>query len=537
MARAMRISAWVCGALAVLLWMGPSLLRPDISNGDATQHVYWLYRYADRLLFPNDLSIEYFASDSVAPWGYRALYAMLVPFGDALFVAKLVAAALLAWTLVLAWRLGAQIVESARPVAGLVAVTAIVVLLTRSDLLPAMGFQRTFALPLTLLCLWALVARRYVWVGVSWVAAALFYPVIIPVLGLTAAVVFLGDLLRERRMPPLWQWNALLGVAAIAIVVFGSGTPEGIGPMVTYEQALAMPEFGAGGRQTLFGTSWIDSWFFQGRMGLGWSPKIVLAMAAAVAVTFALRRRKLIPPAAWALAAVGVVLWFVSRLILFTLYLPNRHSRMALAAFAMVVFMAAAFAVLQAVSARWPKGGARAFWGLAFLAPLVVVGALLPTALAAWQRPVDRDMERAYQFIATLPKDTLVAAHPDLADFVPLRSQRSVLVSTEVSIAFMQGYYRRLVPRIEASLRAAYASSWDEVESALDPYHVNVMLTAPRVWTETTYYPPFDKLARGLIERGKLEGFVLQNPPPDRILFRSGDVYVLRVGAGPGSHG
>jgi hypothetical protein len=536
-ARALRISAWVCTALAVLLWAGPSLVREDLFNGDATHHVFWLYRYADPALFPNDLSIEYFASHSVAPWGYRALYAILASAFDALLVAEIVAAILLVLSLGLAWCLGSALVESDRPLAGLLAVVATIVLLPLNDLLPPMGFQRSFALPITLLCLWALVTRRYAWVGVSWLAAALLYPIMVPVLGLGSGLVFLGDLLRERRLPPQSIANAMLGVLAIAIIVLGSGTPDSVGPMVTYEQARTMPEFGPSGRQDLFGTGSIGSYFWHHRTGLGWSRKMLLIIGGAAGVALLLGRRRLIPPAAWALAAAGVALWLVARLTLFHLYLPNRHSRLAIGVFAIIAFTAATFALIEACVARWPRIANRVPLISAVVAPLIVTLALLPGAAAAWRSPIDRDMERAYAFIASLPKDAVVAAHPDLADDVPLRTRHSVLASTEGSIAFMQGYYARVVPRLEASLHAAYATSWDELASALGRYNVDVFLTAPSVWQKRGYNAPFDQLARGLIARAQSEGAVLQTPPPDRILFRSGEVYVVRISPSSGTGG
>jgi hypothetical protein len=536
-AHELRVSGFLCIVLATVLWAGPAVLRADLFNGDAAHHVFWLYRYADPTLFPNDLSIEYFASPSVAPWGYRALYAMIVLLGDTLLVAKIVAAVLLVISLGLAWRLGAALVETGRPLAGLLAVLATAALLPLNDLLPPMGLQRSFALPITLLCLWALVSRRYAWVGISWLAAALFYPIIVPVLGLGAGLVFLDDLLRDRQMPPHFLWNALLGGLAISIIVLGSGVPEAVGPMVTKGQVLTMPEFGPNGRQDLFGSGSIGSYFWHHRTGLGWSRKMLLVMGIAVGLTAVLHRHRLIPRAAWLLAIAGVALWLVARLALLHLYLPNRHSRLVIAAFAIVAFTAAAFATIEAAAIRWPAMLRRIPLTMAVIAPLIMAAALLPTAVAAWRTPIDGDMERAYSFIASLPNDTLVAAHPDLADYIPLRTRHSVLASSEGSIAFMRGYYERVVPRIDASLRAAYATSWDELQAALAPYDVDVMLTAPSVWEKSTYYAPFDALARALIERGRREGFVMQSPPPDRVLFRSGDVYVVRVGAGLGSSG
>ena len=79
---------------------------------------------------------------------------------------------------------------------------------------------------------------------------------------------------------------------------------------------------------------------------------------------------------------------------------------------------------------------------VAVSAPIVVTATLLPWAVSVWNRPVDVDLENAYAFISALPKDTLVAAHPDLADFVPVRTRRSVLASTEISMLFFQAAMR-----------------------------------------------------------------------------------------------
>jgi len=173
-----------------------------------------------------------------------------------------------------------------------------------------------------------------------------------------------------------------------------------------------------------------------------------------------------------------------------------------------------------------PRGG----W-IAVLAPVMVAALLLPNALAVSRRPVDGDLERVYAFLTTLPKDTLVAAHPDLANFVPVRARRSILASTEVSMAWMENYYAQMKPRMVASLRAAYATRMEDVDAELGPYGVDVMLTGPRVWESHRTYSPFRELESELMARGTGVGFVLRVPPPDRVMFRSGDYYVIRVGA------
>jgi hypothetical protein len=122
-----------------------------------------------------------------------------------------------------------------------------------------------------------------------------------------------------------------------------------------------------------------------------------------------------------------------------------------------------------------------------------------------------------------------VGAHPDLASYIPLRAHHSVLTSTEVSMPWMLGYYAKVKPRLEALLQAAYATNINDVDALMAPYGVGVFVTGPGVWRSTGYLEPYNKLAKELIERGRNEGFALQHPPEDRILFRSGDYYVIQV--------
>lgn len=532
--RWLQVSAVACIFVGALLWAGPDIGRADLFDGDAAHHIFWFYQFADPDLFVNDLSVEYFASEPVAPAGYKLLYATLAPIVDVLAAAEWISVLLLGLSAGLAWSLGRAIGHGdERSLMGLACVVALFVLLPEADLLPVMGFQRTFAMPLTLLCLWALISRRYAWVGVAWLGAALFYPIIIAVLGLASSIVFLIDLVRERRMPSYWVWNGILGVTAIAVILLYSKTPAAIGPSVTFDQAMMMPEFSPGGRQSLFGSNWSSSLFRHHRTGLGWSPwLIVVAFAAAGFACLRGDARRLSAPVL-VLFATGLTLWFVARISLFDLYLPNRHSRYSIGAVLIVVLATAGVAAARMVGlALWRETSVRlrrVALCAAIVAPLVVAATLAPGALADIRRPVDRDLENTYAFLTTLPKDTLVGAHPDLADYIPLRSKRSVLASTEGWIAFKLGYHERMTPRVAASLEAAYATNWNDFASALAPYGVDVFVSTESIFRKAGYYPPLDDLASRLLLRGHAQGFMLRSPPPERVLFRSGEYVVVAV--------
>jgi hypothetical protein len=546
-----RIAAVVCVLVAAVLWLGPWLVRADLFDDDGAHHVFWYYQYADPALLTEELSLEYFTSPSVSPPGYRALYASLAPVVDVLRAAEWLSVVLLAATAAFAYLLGRAAVPDARyrEIAGLAMAAITLALLARIDLLPPMALQRAFAMPLTLMCLWALVARRYAWVGASWLLAALVYPVIVPVLGLAAGLVFLRDLARDRAMPPKWILNAVLGAAAVTIVLLGLGVPPDVGPTVTWEQARQMPEFGPGGRQVLFGQGWQEYIFVHHRTGIGVSPKILLGAGLAALAAVVLRRRRWIPLPAIVMAGTGLALWGIARLTLFDLYLPNRHSRWTLAAAVLLVLAVGATAVFARIVQRLHSsdGAVRAgenepstplprsaVLSAAIVAPLLVAAALYPAAAKSWRTPVDADLERAYAFLATLPKDALVAAHPDLANYVPLRTRRAVLASTEASVAFVVGYYAKYVPRIEASLDAAYATDWNAFDARLAPYGVDVFLSNAATLERTDYHPPFAARVAKLTEAKAPDSFVLREPPPERVLFRSGDTVVVAV---RGPHG
>jgi hypothetical protein len=532
-------SAIVCVLLTAVLLYGPYLARVDLFNNDVAHHVFWLYRYADPALFPGDITVDYFKTSAL--WGYRALYVGVAPMFDLLCAAEWLSLGLLIASAWMAWRIGLLVNAGGSRMHALLMVASLCLLLQVSqqrDLLPPVAFQRSFALPLLLWTLLALAGNSYRAVGVSWIAAALVYPVVLPIQGLTAGLLFTRTLAQQRRMPPSWIFNLAAGTVALVIAGIGVPVPAEIGPALTYEQAMRLPEFGPGGRLRMYGgDGGLYGWLRDHRTGFGWSAAVLALTAAAAALALAVGERKRIPAAAWLMGGIGTLLWASMRafpeVLMFGLYLPNRHSRWGFGVLAMTVLAAAGSGVVERLRAHFvnsrPDEPDRVRAGIVIGLPVFIAALMLPDATSLWRQPVNRGLEDSYAFVASLPRDTLVAAHPDLANYVPVRTRRSVLTSTEVSMAWMAGYYARMKPRVEASLDAAYATRIEEMDAALAPYGVDVMLTGPEVWSRTKYFAPFDARFDALWAKGMREGFALREPPEDRILFRSGDYYVLRV--------
>jgi hypothetical protein len=298
-----------------------------------------------------------------------------------------------------------------------------------------------------------------------------------------------------------------------------------------------MPEFGPWGRSRFFVNDPVTFYIAQPRSGLQWKPwalAVTVALVAGSAVAF----RRAVPFEAWALLGTSLFGFVLSHLTLFALYLPSRYVKYTLPVF-LWLWLAAVMPRALAALERWSWGqrlrGALRRWPvlvtLAALALGVETARTTRTLYKELSTPPSADREKMFAFLATLPKDTLVAAHPMDADEIPLRSRRSVLASRESAQPYFPRYYARIAERIAAELAACFAFDWKDVDALRDRYGVSVFVAnAQRHRHLWAYFVPFAEAVSKQIERGQREGFVLQNPPAERVLFRSGDYTVVRVG-------
>jgi hypothetical protein len=137
-------------------------------------------------------------------------------------------------------------------------------------------------------------------------------------------------------------------------------------------------------------------------------------------------------------------------------------------------------------------------------------------------------------FLSGLPKEAKIAAHPRVANDIPLITRRSVIACEETSQSYYLGYYRIMKPRISAEIEAAYATAWPAIDELRDRFGATVFLVDLNNYRrpidrKKAYFEPFITEVKGLIDAGEKNGFALETPPPDRVLFRSGDFIVVRL--------
>jgi hypothetical protein len=526
---------WVVAIVAIssLRNFLPFLLRDDWQHDDLYQHVWWTQHFADPELFPHDPLYDFFARPLFAPIGYRAIYRLLVPLLGAERVSELLPFALAAVLAALVFALGKRAANGAE-FGGVAAVTVLCV----SRFLPmyaGQGLPRFFAMPILALFVWALGGERRLVVGLSFLAAALFYPPMVVVMALAYLIQLGPTLIRDRHEWRRWLLAAVPVVVAagVLLAVYGQPQPAGIGPKITVEVARAMPEFHEHGRSVFFVDDPVQYWFSSFRSGIGIGPTKVAVFSAVILVA-CLAYRNLVRREMWALLAGGLLAFLLAHWTLFALHLPNRYAKVTIHLFFLVFSGALAERLRGTVASRLPTGVPGKAWSRGILTMLLAVFAVVSAVQfrSELAEPRDAPWMAAMAYLRTLPKDTLVAAHPRDADAVPLLAQRSVLASRETSLPYWLGYYRRVSKRVEASLDAMLATRWEDVDTLQTRFAVEVFLVNRARFTESGcgYSEPFGSRELERFRRRQAQGFVLFNPPEDRILFREGDWMVVRVG-------
>jgi hypothetical protein len=367
-------------------------------------------------------------------------------------------------------------------------------------------------------------------------ATVLMYPpVVMNLLAPTAAVVLLVYVFRRQR--PTMGFYLFLALSAAAGVVllmtYLRPLPPEIGRPYVYAEMVRMPEWQYNGRFRLLGFPPEKGYFDATNSGIGLSVNETAFAAVGLLLTAVFLRRA-ISLEAWALLIGALTLWALAHLLLFRLYFPNRYVMYALPVFGALWAAGAA----RELRDRVPSLVARRLIpaGVILFSIFAIVGAARDGYAAyytpfRWAPPAG--YEAALAYLGELPKETLVAAHPDDANSVPLRSRRDVLVNTEIALPMHSNYYAEMKRRTNDVFDLLYATDWDTVNRIAEHNKIDVFLLDTRRLRNPDlfppYQPPFRRENQRRIADGREKGFALLSAPPERVLFESGDVMVLQL--------
>ncbi len=538
-------TALVCAA--VIMWTAyyDEWRSPYIFDGDAQQHVWWTYRWADPQLFPNDPIYRFFSLPIFAPLGYQAVYRALVPFVDAEKLSKALPVPLMVFV-VLACFVAFRRWCKGDWLGPMLATFLFVFICTRYL---RGGLPRSFAMPVVAASAWLATSKRVWPLGVGLLVAVLFYPPPVTVLGLTSlAIIFYRWRRDELVLKDLAAYGAITVLAVcVFLACYVVAKPKWVGHRPTAQQVRSMPEFfteeGRGhGRAAVYGASPAEFYLTSQRTGLGvrtlyLMPLLILGVAVAAARRFRDRVPVFIP----AMIVASLAFFAAAHILMPRLFYPTRHVRYTmpvpiLALTALTVTWLAGW-----VRTRWPATAAAAsrVWWLGLLpfiglAAYRIVGAVHD---ARTMPPPDPSEVALVEFCRQTPKDMLFAGMPADMDPIPLLARRSVLASAETALPHYMGYYSLIQARMEDEVRLLYATTWPEALKIAGKYNVGYAVVARNLLDPKRPYvaPPNRELEMELRKSATAQGAALLDPPPGRRVLGTArwDVVDVRASSSP----
>ena len=468
---------------------------PYTIQDDARQHVFWMWRYVDATLFPNDLIADYF--QSVAPVGYKALYRLGTFAGiHPLTFHKLLPPIICLAGTVYAFYLALAIIPV--PLVAFINTLILNQSLWMWDEL-ASGTPKAFSV-LLILAFLLHVSQRNMWAcAIAIALQGLFYPHLVFISVLLLALRTAWPNSNRRSNIRLLLVGSIVAVLVLLPYLL---TTSPYGPVVTLDQAKTMVEFSPSGRNAFFYNNWSKYWFFSGRSGF--LPPIVptticLSLCLPLLLWLKLPLLKKISRHGVLIVQLGLastILFFLSHSVLFRLHLPSRYSRHSLK---VIVALAAAMVIVAVLDTglrrlcRQPQQLWRQAIALAMVLGVTLVTVGYPLLLDSFLDVVYIDSDRAalYEYIKAQPKDIRIASLANESENIPAFTGRSIMISRGHSLAYHQGYYNQIRPRILDLITGQYSPNLSVLKSVITDYDIDFWLidensfnpdNMPRMW-------------------------------------------------------
>jgi len=506
---------WLALSLAITLAyaivpLGQAFRGEFVVDSDARQHVFWMARFLDPGLFPNDWIADY--HQFVAPWGYAQLYRLAAIAGIEPFTLnKLLPPILAAIAAFYVFRC-CRAIGSSPPAAFLATLLLNQTIWMRYDI--TTGTARSFIYPLFAAFLFYFARRQAIGVAIAIALQGLFYPQGVLIACGTVGLGWLRAAWRARALPDgRTTAIAVAGLAAGFCVLLPYALRSSpFGPAIDAATARQMLEFLPGGRVDFFHENPIEFFLYGKRSGmfpkLDWTPAWIwfgalLPIARWRKFKLDADRHKLGILADVAIASIG--LFAVAHLMLFRIHHPSRYTMHSL----LVVLAIAASVWVAPILRRVRNGLQRRIGRRGAIAVLAAIAIVIPAAGHEYHFKYRQGKAPAlYEYLKTQPRDAMTATLSRLGNGIPSHAQRSVLASVMFAMPYHVGYYDEISRRIEATIAAQYTTDPQVLADTIERYDIDFWLLdrdafSPDYLTANEWLRPFAAREAAIARAGR----------------------------------
>ncbi|MGC9526133.1 MAG: hypothetical protein ACP5D7_11410 [Limnospira sp.] len=489
---------------------------------DARQYLFWMQRFSDPELFPNDLIADFYQS-AIAP-GVSAFYWVFARLGiEPLVLNRLLPVVL--GLVTTAYCFAVCFVLLPIPVVGFLGSLLLSQnLWLNGELVTAISTG--FLYPTFMAFLYYLLRRSWVGVAICTALVGLCYgPLMLVGVGVLVLwpINWYGWLFRFSQNRRDYIISGVGISVAIAVIFYYLSSVSEFGPTITVAEATLWPEFGEDGRVSFFEENAFWSfWFKNSRSGfrLSFNPPI-LALGLLLPVLLKFRDRfplaKQINDGVTVIADLtvsSIFLFFTAHILLFKLFLPSRYT---IHSFRIILAISTAIALMLLLDCGLRKLRDRPKITATLIAVIGILIIFYPPLF--WKSAFPRKNyiigaeSGLYMFLQNQPKDTVVATLAIEADNIPSFGRRSVLISWEHSLPYQLGYYRKIRRRAKDFIRAHYTSDVAVMQDFVNTYNVDFIVLENDAFeaefmTENLWFVQWKDLAEEAQEK------LLSEPPP-----------------------
>ncbi len=460
-----------------------------VVQDDARQHVFWMQRFLDPSLFPNDRIADYF--QSIAPPGYSFFYRIPAALGiNPLLFNKFLPMGLGLITTVYAFGISLQLLPV--PLMGFIGSLVLNQNLWVQDDLVS-GTARSFLYPCFLAFIYYLLRGSLLPCLTAILLQGLFYPQFVLIMVGTLVMRLFNGRGRLKGDRQAYLFCAAGLAVAFAVLLPYALEHSAYGAVISAAEARTLPEFAMKARSAFFNNDFWMFWIFGKRSGVFfWMMPLSIVGLVLSPVVWVWRSR--FPLAAHLrhlgiFAQVGLAsfgIFFAAHLLLFRLYLPSRYTQYTVQIFSAFAGAIVVTLLIDAVLGWAERQTAPLKKGLA-IALVLFWGAVVLFSPKLYLFPktsyVKGTVPDIYEFFAQQPKDILVASLAKEADNIPSFSQRSILVGREYALPYQQGYYRPIRQRITDLIHAQYSLQASDIRDFVRQYGVDFWMIDRRYLT------------------------------------------------------
>ena len=528
--------ALLVAAAAWTLWFfrlqAFGLTDPYYLEWDARSGTLAAWRFHGTGLFPNDLLVDFAAV--YYPPGVKLVYWIGTLFANPFWISKLVPFVLGGIVVWQGYALGRALGSRALGAAAVVLLFHCSFVWGRIAGLNA----RAFGFPLMISFLRYTVERRERPALAVLVAETLFYPSTF----LICTPAYGATLLWPWKLDGRWlRYFAAVATGLTILALTTLRTDPRIGHPILYSELTTLVQRGIVGtwplepaadvmrrvvRTSLHDDYGVIHWMQKTPARVDGTILAVVAAALALLLLRRWRTLRKVPIVFPALFAGSLAAFAVAQSFPYRLYIPDRILLFAWPPLLLLGFLLLAYLAFSTLSERWAG----------VLAAVLVCGLELTLYGDGFVRDINvsnwrsRD-DATVRFVATLPKEAMVAASFNTASSIETFARRKVLFSSILNTPIHYPIAAELERRIREYYEAYYAHDLGPVRAMMATDHVDYLVVDARDFgpaaMKRAEYGPWTVLARSLLNAAPMDKLVFAHPPDAAVVFRNGPVAVV----------